>query len=925
MSTVRIQGSRVGGGFRPAVERLEDRTVPASLISSTGNAFAGADAPVELLGVSDDGAALLVQSTATNLVAGQADVPGTNDLFYFNRSTGQRTLITAFDPPAGSLFTAGTKAIGASRSTPGVLLNAVLSADGFSVAFMSGTDATSFDSTIANVQDGGGEDLFVYDSRNGQVTLGSKDARGFALGSYALVNSPSISSDGKSIAFVSTTSAHFSYDTKFLIVVDPAIPHGFGRPNLYRSDVGATPSPVSYIGPFIDGSYFFYDDVSVDPLGRYASADGVSYVTMNDNSNSRFFFGLPGQQPTTQTFGKDVTRFTFAGAGFGNSPLQDVVSTTVDGFALGANNLGTVTDAIVARDRSDIVLFTATVTGGTTGGGFFPTFPPITSFSNGFLVPGYVNQNGTTPDLYRATFAGRESTIELISKAAGTANTGLNGALDPTPGSIGITPNGLRALFVSSGSNAVAGLTDKNKAFDVFQRNTEAGVTTAISVTAGNPNRTGFGASRNPSMTTDGLLVAFESDANDVSATPDANGQTDIYVRDLTRRTTALASAVSGSFAAGNGRSVTPLVGGTFLSGQLYFQSTSTDLDRNAKVADGVGQIYDALIPIVVNNLTRVVGFAGGPNGFASIGKLDIDGNLIQGTRFQPFGRFAGELRVATGDYTGDGVPDLVVGAGVGGGPRVQVIDGFNGRVVLDFFAFESRFTGGVYVALGDFNADGRADLIVGAGELGGPRVQVYDARSKRLIVDRFAFEPESRVGVHVAAGDYTGDGLDDLIVAAGNGGGPRVRIFDGDDVTRPNAIADFFASDPTERAGVYVSAADFDNDGRADIVAATGPGVQTRVRIYNAANLLLRDPNVPITFRDFTPFGEGDTGGARAVLRDIEGQLNADVVVANATGLPRIMTYAGNSVGTTAGTPQARQQIIPFDALSGEFGAYVG
>src|SRR5262245_41862319 len=60
--------------------------------------------------------------------------------------------------------------------------------------------------------------------------------------------------------------------------------------------------------------------------------------------------------------------------------------------------------------------------------------------------------------------------------------------------------------------------------------------------------------------------------------------------------------------------------------------------------------------------------------------------------------------------------PMLVTGAGAGGGPHVQVFDASTGEVLASFFPYPPAFTGGVRVALADVNGDGVPDLITGAG-----------------------------------------------------------------------------------------------------------------------------------------------------------------------------------------------------------------
>jgi hypothetical protein len=202
---------------------------------------------------------------------------------------------------------------------------------------------------------------------------------------------------------------------------------------------------------------------------------------------------------------------------------------------------------------------------------------------------------------------------------------------------------------------------------------------------------------------------------------------------------------------------------------------------------------------------------------------------------FLPFGAaFTRGVFVAAGDMNGDGTADIIVSPDAGGGPRVVIYDGRTGQTIADFFGIEdTAFFGGVRVATGDLNADGVADLAVSAGNGGAPRIAVYNGISIRagqrpahLVGDFFAFSSDLRTGAFVTIGDLNGDFYDDLIIGAGNGGGPRVQVFDGRSLFgTPGGqfvkLADYFADDPSLRKGVRVAMKNFDGDIKGDLVTA--------------------------------------------------------------------------------------------------------
>jgi subtilisin family serine protease len=174
----------------------------------------------------------------------------------------------------------------------------------------------------------------------------------------------------------------------------------------------------------------------------------------------------------------------------------------------------------------------------------------------------------------------------------------------------------------------------------------------------------------------------------------------------------------------------------------------------------------------------------------------------------------------ATADVDGDGKDEIIVGAGRGAKPLVKVFSR-DGLFISQFYAFAEAFRGGVSVTGADLNGDGKDEIVVGAGPGGGPHVRAFNTTG-REVGSFFAFSQSFRGGVTVAGGDVDGDGKDEIVVGAGAGGRSEVVTF----TAGGAALGRFNAFGRTSFAAVSVAVGDFDRDGKAEIVAVSGSSI---------------------------------------------------------------------------------------------------
>ena len=287
--------------------------------------------------------------------------------------------------------------------------------------------------------------------------------------------------------------------------------------------------------------------------------------------------------------------------------------------------------------------------------------------------------------------------------------------------------------------------------------------------------------------------------------------------------------------------------------------------------------------PALLTNATVVVGTdAGGP---PLVRLIDPATQNLQ-SQFLAFeSTFSGGVRVATGDVNGDGQLDLVVAPGQGGGPVVKVYNGKDGSELSTFYAYDPSFRGGVDVATGDLDGDGKDEVIVGAGVGGGPQVSIFNGVTGVSLGSGFAYDSSLRTGVRVAAGDLDGDGNAEIITGAGAGGGPHVKVFRMGGNTNPlQEVSGFYAFAQSFTGGVNVAAGDLDGNGKAEIITGAGTGGGPQVSIFDIQGTQIGS---------FNAYAEDFRGGVRVGAAKLTDQPGAVLLTAAGPGGgPQINLY---------------------------------
>lgn len=271
------------------------------------------------------------------------------------------------------------------------------------------------------------------------------------------------------------------------------------------------------------------------------------------------------------------------------------------------------------------------------------------------------------------------------------------------------------------------------------------------------------------------------------------------------------------------------------------------------------------------------------PNALAFEDTNGEQSDIAPGTSYFAYDqRIRGGFNVTSGNVLGDAHDEVIAGTATGLAPQVRVMDG-QGKLKSQFYAYDAKLRNGVTITACDVNDDGYDEIITGQGRGGWPILKIF-AGDGTLVNSGFSvLDGKFLGGVNVACGDIDGNGTQEIVVAAGPGGGAHVMVYN----AAGQAQANFFAYDKsTFRGGINLTTIDMDGDGRDEIV--TGPQYGApHIQIFK-----IKSGTIARLSPGFYAFNRDYRGGVSVTGVDTNGDGTKELAVGvgdNATALVKI------------------------------------
>jgi hypothetical protein len=129
-----------------------------------------------------------------------------------------------------------------------------------------------------------------------------------------------------------------------------------------------------------------------------------------------------------------------------------------------------------------------------------------------------------------------------------------------------------------------------------------------------------------------------------------------------------------------------------------------------------------------------------------------------------PFGEsYSGGYTLALGGFKKASTKNIILGSGIGIEPKVGIYT-WDYQFLNSWLAFEPSFTGGINVAAGDVDGNGIDEVVVGAGPGKPPVVRTFDSNGTQIYDEFQAYSSFTKPGIVVRTQDVDFDGKDDIL-----------------------------------------------------------------------------------------------------------------------------------------------------------------
>jgi hypothetical protein len=233
---------------------------------------------------------------------------------------------------------------------------------------------------------------------------------------------------------------------------------------------------------------------------------------------------------------------------------------------------------------------------------------------------------------------------------------------------------------------------------------------------------------------------------------------------------------------------------------------------------------------------------------------------------------------VATGDFNGDGIADLVAISNLSGGFGILLGNG-DGTFKDAATSVAAAHANGVVV--GDFNGDGKLDLAT----VFGSTVTIFLGNGDGTFTSGYQ-SPQTVAASAIAVGDFNGDGNLDLAVSNQQGDSVSILLGNGDGTFTVGATA------PTGATPGPIAVGDFNGDGKLDLAVGNQQGDSLSILLGNGDGTFTVGATVATT-----------AGPNAMAVADFNGDGKADLAMeANGT----VTVLLGNGDGTFTGAAPA-------------------